>query len=169
MAAAGPEQNRPIMTAAPTLRLARRADAGAMAVMSRDFIETGLAWRYSAERMVQLMADADTLALVACDGQERVQGFAVMQFGDTRAHLVLLCVRPAHRRRGLARRLVEWLLASARVAGIESLHLELRADNKGARAFYTRLGFTAAERMDGYYDGRVAALRMVMPLREHQL
>jgi ribosomal protein S18 acetylase RimI-like enzyme len=157
------------MSAELLLRLARRSDAGAMALMSRDFIETGLAWRYSAERMVRLMTDADTVALVACDAQDRAQGFAVMQFGDTRAHLVLLCVRPAHRRRGLARRLIEWLLASARVAGIESLHLELRADNAGARALYSRLGFTEAERVDGYYDGRIAALRMVLSLREHQL
>jgi ribosomal protein S18 acetylase RimI-like enzyme len=169
MAWARPEQNRPIMPAELTLRLARRADAGAMALMSRDFIETGLAWRYSADRMVRLMADTETVALVACDEQDRVQGFAVMQFGETRAHLVLLCVRPAHRRRGIARRLIEWLLASAQVAGIESLHLELRADNDGARAFYTRLGFTEAERVNGYYDGQIAALRMVLQLREHQL
>lgn len=152
-----------------TLRLARRTDAGEMALMSRDFIEAGLSWRYSADRLARLMADAETVALVACDTLDRVQGFAVMQFGDTRAHLVLLCVRPLHRRRGIARRLIEWLLASAQVAGIESLHLELRADNDGARAFYTRLGFAAAERVNGYYDGQIAALRMVLQLREHQL
>ena len=152
-----------------TLRLARLADAGTMALMSRDFIETGLAWRYSANRMARLMADPDTVALVACDAEDRVQGFAVMQFGEVRAHLVLLCVRPAQRRRGMARGLIEWLLASAQVAGIESLHLELRADNDGARAFYRRLGFSEAERVQGYYDGRLAALRMVLQLREHQL
>jgi ribosomal protein S18 acetylase RimI-like enzyme len=152
-----------------TLRLARRADAAAMAAMSRDFIEAGLAWRYSAERMWRLIADTDTVALVACDAEDRVQGFAVMQFGDTRAHLLLLCVRPAHRRRGTARRLLDWLLASARVAGIESLHLELRADNDGARAFYLRLGFADAGLVQGYYDGRIAAQRMVLVLREHQL
>lgn len=161
-------QNRPIMSADLQIRLARRSDAGAMAAMSRDFIEAGLAWRYSAERMVQLMAGPDTVALVACDAEDRVHGFAVMQFGDTRAHLVLLCVRPAARRHGVGRRLIDWLLASARVAGIESLHLELRADNPGAHAFYTRLGFTESERVPGYYDGRIPAQRMVLVLREHQ-
>ncbi|MEW6704729.1 MAG: GNAT family N-acetyltransferase [Pseudomonadota bacterium] len=148
------------------LRLARTADAGAMAAMSRDFIEAGLGWRYSADRIVRLIGERDTCAIVAADGHGRVQGFAVMQFGDAHAHLVLLCVRPAQRRRRIGQRLVDWLLASARVAGIESVTLELRADNDTARAFYTRLGFAETTLVPGYYDARIPAQRMVLHLRE---
>ena len=72
------------------------------------------------------------------------------------------------RRQGVARRLIEWLLASAQVAGIERLHLELRADNEGARAFYRRLGFVDAGVVAGYYDGRIPAQRMTLLLRELQ-
>ena len=124
-----------------TLRLARRTDAGVIATLSRDFIETGLGWRYSADRIARLVAERDTTSLVACDARGGVQGFAIMHFGEVRAHLVLLCVRPERRRRGIGRRLIEWLLESAQVADIESLHLELRADNEAAKAFYGRLGF----------------------------
>ena len=135
-----------------------------MAEMSRRLIEAGLIWRYTPARIAALIADADTVALVACEGA-RVRGFAVMHFGDANAHLSLLCVNPAHQRRGIACRLIDWLLASARVAGIEAIGLELRADNDAALAFYRRLGFSEIEGVAAYYDDRVAARRMVLRLR----
>jgi len=135
-----------------------------MATMSRALIENGLAWRYTHERMAALIRDPDTVALVACDGT-RIQGFAVMQFGDEHAHLTLLCVQPTQQRRGIGMRLHDWLVASARVAGIASIRLELRADNGAALAFYQRLGFTETQWVPGYYDGQIDARRMSLPLR----
>lgn len=150
---------------AVTLRPARAAEAPVLAAMSRDFIEAGLGWRYSPARLRALMADREAVVLVACDGAGAVHGFAVMQFGDERAHLVLLCVQPGQRRRGIGRRLLEWLLETALVAGIASVHLELRADNDGALAFYRRLGFGQTLLVPGYYEGRIAARRMMRLLR----
>ena len=135
-----------------------------MALMSRDLIETGLAWRYSPQRVAGLIAESETAAVVAWDGTQLL-GFAVMQFGDERAHLSLLCVQAAQQRRGIARRLIEWLLESAYVAGIASIHLELRADNEAARMFYRALGFNETILVPGYYEGRFAARRMVRILR----
>jgi ribosomal protein S18 acetylase RimI-like enzyme len=148
-----------------TLRLARRTDAPAMAAMTRQFIEAGLVARYSAARVARLIDDRDTIALVADDGAA-LQGFAIMSFEDEHTHLMLLCVRPPQRRQGTGRRLVQWLVQSADVAGIASVHLELRADNDGAQAFYRSLGFTEARLVPGYYDGRVDALRMARVLRK---
>ena len=147
-----------------TLRLARIGDAPAMAAMSRDFIEAGLAWRYVPGRIAGLVGDPDSSVLVAA-GDADVRGFAVMQFGDERAHLVLMCVRPAWRRLGIARRMLDWLTESARVAGMASIHLELRADNDAAHAFYRALGFGESAIVPGYYEGRVAARRMLCQLR----
>jgi [ribosomal protein S18]-alanine N-acetyltransferase len=135
-----------------------------MAEMSRELIEAGLEWRYTPTRMAALIGDPETVALIAHDGG-RIQGLAVMKFGDERAHLVLLCVRALQRQRGIGRHLTEWLLASARVAGIESIGLELRADNAAALAFYRRLGFAELALAPGYYDGRIAARRMMLRLR----
>ena len=149
---------------AVTLRPARPEDARAMAAMSRDLIEAGLPWRYSPKRIASLMSDRETVTLAARDAAG-LQGFAIMQFGDERAHLVLLCVRPANQRRGIGRKLVEWLLQTARVAGMASIHLELRADNEAAQGFYQRLGFAPTLVVPGYYEGRIAARRMVLVLR----
>lgn len=134
-----------------------------MAEMSREFIEAGLGWRYTPLRMEALIGDPETVALVACDGP-CIQGFAVMHFGDVHAHLTLLCVRPTLRRRGVGRRLNDWLIESARVAGITSIRLELRADNAAALLFYRRLGFAETQLVPGYYDGQVAARRMTLLL-----
>jgi [ribosomal protein S18]-alanine N-acetyltransferase len=150
---------------AVTLRPARRADAPAMAAMSRQLIEAGLSWRYTPQRIGALMADAETVAIVACDDAGAVQGFAVMQFGDETAHLVLLCVGLAQQRRRIGARLVEWLLASARVAGITRIGVELRADNAGALAFYRRLGFAETRLLPGYYEGSVDARCMALDLQ----
>ena len=134
-----------------------------MAEMSRELIEAGLGWRYTSRRMTALIRDPETVALVACHGS-RIQGFAVMQFGDVHAHLALLCVQPTQQLRGIGRRLNEWLVESARVAGIVSIRLELRADNAAALSFYRRLGFTETQLVPDYYDGHIAARRMTLLL-----
>lgn len=146
------------------LRPARVDEAGAMAEMSRQLIETGLGWRYTPQRMAALIRHADTIALMAHEGNAP-SGLAVMQFGDERAHLVLLCVQPALRRHGIGRSLMHWLLQSARVAGVEAIDLELRADNAAALAFYRRLGFAETTQVPAYYDGKIPAQRMTLALR----
>jgi ribosomal protein S18 acetylase RimI-like enzyme len=147
-----------------TLKLAAPADAAAIAAMSRELIETGLPWTWTPERVARNLAHADTLVLTARDA-ERLAGFAIMQFGEERAHLSLLAVRPDYRRQGVARRLLEWLTASALTAGIASIHLELRETNPGARRFYLNLGFAETVRIPGYYRGRETAVRMLREIR----
>jgi ribosomal protein S18 acetylase RimI-like enzyme len=164
------------MTArAISIRIAEPRDAQAIATMSRDFIESGLGWKYDAARVLRAMRDRETLAVVACEGAKTgpakgaVAGFAIMELGDERAHLVLLAVRPSHRRLGIGQRLLDWLLESARIAGMASIHLELRAGNDAARRFYRAMGFYETVLVPGYYrsgEGRKeGALRMLRVLR----
>jgi len=158
-----------------TVRLAEPRDAQAIAAMSRDFVESGLGWKYDAARVLRAMRDRETLAVVACEGVKAtaakgaLAGFAIMEFGDERAHLVLLAVRPSHRRLGIGQRLLDWMLESARAAGMASIHLELRAGNDAARRFYRAMGFYETVLVPGYYrsgEGRKeGALRMLRVLR----
>lgn len=142
-------------------------------MMSRDFIEAGLGWKYDAPRVLRAIRDRETLAAVACEGPKSsrgaINGFAIMEFGDERAHLVLLAVRPSHRRSGIGQRMLDWLVESARCAGIASIHLELRAGNDAARRFYRAMGFYETVLVPGYYrsgEGRKeGALRMLRVLR----
>jgi len=151
---------------AVTLRPATATDTPRLATLSRDLIETGLRWRYTAPALVRLLRDPEHAGVVARDAGGGLLGFALMQFGDERAHLVLLCVQADGQRRGTGTRLLEWLTESARVAGIASLHLELRADNPGALAFYRAQGYTETAMLPGYYDGCIDARRMRRVLRQ---
>jgi len=147
-----------------TLQLADPGDAAVLAAMSRDLIETGLAWRYRAPSLRQLIAHAETVTLVARHG-EAIAGFGIMKYGDEHAHLMLLAVRPDVRRRGIARRLIEWLVTSAATAGVATIHVELRAGNAGAYSLYRTLDFEETLRVPGYYAGRETAIRMLRLLR----
>ena len=158
-----------------TIRPAEPRDAQAVAMMSRDFVESGLGWKYDAARVLRAIRDRETLAVVACESGKSagargaLTGFAIMELGDERAHLVLLAVRPSHRRLGIGQHLLEWLLESARIAGMASIHLELRAGNDAARRFYRAMGFYETVLVPGYYrsgEGRKeGALRMLRVLR----
>ncbi len=145
------------------IRLARVEDASAIAQMSRDTIETGLGWSWRPQRVTASIRDPQSLCIVA--GMRNILGFCIMQFGEELAHLSLLAVDSHHRRRGLGAKLVNWVLASARVAGIAAIHVEMRANNSAARDFYRALGFELADLVPGYYRGLESAQRMVLRLR----
>jgi ribosomal protein S18 acetylase RimI-like enzyme len=57
-------------------------------------------------------------------------------------------------------RLMQWLTTTAIEAGVFRVNLELRTHNEAARIFYERLGFAQLGVIQGYYQGREAALRM---------
>ena len=147
------------------VEFARPGDAHALALMARDLIETDLGWTYRGERIGSFIADAESVALVARENDGAIGGFAIMKFGDERAHLVLLAVLPKYRRRGIAWRLLTWLVDSARTAGVISLHVELRAGNRPAHRLYRTLDFVETFHIPRYYQGRETAVRMIRMLR----
>ena len=147
-----------------TLQLASRRDSLRLASMSRDLIEAGLGWNYQPQRIRRLIEDAEMATLVARSG-ETIAGFGMMKFGDERSHLVLLAVCPAFQRHGIGTRITQWLTWSAGVAGMASIHVELRALNNAAYEFYRHIGFSETLRLPGYYSGRETAIRMIRMLR----
>ena len=131
----------------------------------RDLIETGLGWSWTPERVSRAIQDRNTLTVIACE-RDRVVAFAIMFFGDEHAHLSLLAVQPSHQRQGLGRQMMAWMMDAISVAGVATVHLELRTSNYTARRFYRALGFTETAYSPGYYRGREMALRMVKALRD---
>jgi len=141
------------------LGLARANDAREIAEMSRDLIEQGLTWSWTPARVQHFISGAESSVIVA-RRERRIAAFAIMHFGDEVAHLNLLAVAPEHRRQGLGRQLMDWLTATAIEAGVFRINLELRTNNEQARAFYENLGFDQLGVVQGYYQGREAAVRM---------
>lgn len=75
-------------------------------------------------------------------------------------HIVSICVDPEHRRRGLARRLME--LAEDRLVsmGAAVFRLEVRASNAPAIRLYASLGYRPLLFLPRYYPGGEPALLM---------
>ena len=85
----------------PLIRLATAADAPAIADMSRQYIESGLGWSWTPARIAAAITDRETnVALI--DQPDGVLAFGIMHYAERSAHLALLAVDPAQRRRGIA-------------------------------------------------------------------
>ncbi|MBI1965631.1 MAG: GNAT family N-acetyltransferase [Betaproteobacteria bacterium] len=150
---------------APLYRLACPADAYEIAVMSRYLIEVGLrGWSWPPERVVKAIRARDTNVLAA-EVKGHLIGFAIMDFGDTAAHLSLFAVKPSHQRCGIGRRMMGWLEEAALTAGITTINLELRSNNFSARAFYRLLGYKETSYIPGYYRGVETAVKMSRDIR----
>ncbi len=80
------------------------------------------------------------LSVVAEVGGELV-GLAQLGRRGGRGWVVGVGVRPEHRRQGMARAMVETLIANARAAGMERLQLEVLQQNEAALALYQDLGW----------------------------
>jgi ribosomal-protein-alanine N-acetyltransferase len=146
------------------LEPARLGDAAQLAAMSETHVETGLKPAWGAARIRWHVRDAESVVLTA-RLTAVLAGFAIMRYGEDAAHLNLLAVDPAHRRRGVARALVQWLEQTALTAGTFIIGLELRAGNEAARALYRALGYRELGQIPGYYQGVESAIRMVRDVR----
>ena len=146
------------------LEPARAADAARLAAMSHALIESGLRPAWGRERISWYVRHCESVVLTARNDRT-IAGFAIMRYGDEAAHLNLLAVDPAYRRRGIGRRLVTWLEETALTAGTFIIGLELRAQNREAQDFYRALGYREVGRVPGYYQGVEAAIRMERDVR----
>ncbi len=98
-----------------------------------------------------------------------VGGYGIMSVGAGEAHILNICIRDEYRNRGLARRILTWLLERAGSAGMYEAYLEVRPSNTVAARLYHSLGFEQVGVRRGYYQapgGREDAAvlrRMLVP------
>lgn len=84
-------------------------------------------------------------------GGQRVAAYMGFWKAVDEAHITNLAVRPDHRRKGLARRLVSHLLDEAKRLGCLRATLEVRPSNEAAVKLYTSLGFEPVAFRPRYY------------------
>lgn len=85
-------------------------------------------------------------------------GYAAVRRLDDELEVLSIAVRRDRRRQGVGRALLERALAAE--PGVTRVHLEVREDDPGARAFYARLGFEPVGRRARFYGDGCAALLM---------
>jgi ribosomal-protein-alanine N-acetyltransferase len=140
-------------------RLARFSEAKSIAAMSRDFIENGLGWSWTAERILAGIRSKDTNVVVAVM-DDVLLGFGIMEYRREEACLNLLATMPQYRRQGLGKQLVRWLEKSAITAGITVAYLQCRAGCMDVQKFYEKLGYKKLKTLPGYYRGVESAVLM---------
>ena len=96
-----------------------------------------------------------TYRLVTPEGEDAgpndpVAGFSFSRRVIDEEELLLIAVSPDHRRKGLARILIERLIESARENGILRVFLEMRMNNE-AETLYRACGFEPIGRRPDYY------------------
>ncbi|MFK7892931.1 MAG: GNAT family N-acetyltransferase [Granulosicoccus sp.] len=147
------------MSTLVTVSKTRLADANAISLLSRTQIEHGLPPRWSAKNVARVLRQSETNAYsLFCN--EQLSGFTIASFGDQRMHLMLHAIAPTMLRRGLGRKLLQWQIDAALVAGITEATLEVRADNVDAQSFYQKLDFQPHKVIPRYYSNREDAVRM---------
>lgn len=140
------------MIADVAVRLATVADAVDIAHMSRDYIEQGLPWRWTVERVTRTIRDPNTNVVVV-GTQGAVTAFGIMFYAEEDAHLLLLAVRGARRRSGIGSAVLLWLETAARAAGARRIRVEARKDNAAARSFYNEQGYHERVIKTAMYSG----------------
>jgi ribosomal-protein-alanine N-acetyltransferase len=146
------------------IRLATVADARSIARMSRDQIEHGLPWRWTTERVTRAIKDPNTNVVVVGE-QDAIAAFGIMFYADDDAHLLLLAVRNAVQRRGIASAILLWLESAARSAGARRIRVESRKENDAARSFYSEHGYHERVIKTAMYSGAVDGIQLEKWLR----
>lgn len=108
-----------------------------------------------------LLLPSTCYTLMDADGQVpgdgiNTAGFTLSRHFLDEEELLLIAVSPDARRRGVGRKLLDALIASARGRGISRIFLEMREGNP-AESLYRAVGFEPVGRRPGYYriaDGR---------------
>ena len=101
-----------------------------------------------------LLAGYQNIVLVRGDV---VAGYGVLSVAAGEAHILNVCVDPAHRARGYGEGLLDEMLFRARAASVRQVFLEVRPSNKPALALYRKKGFHKVAERPAYYqahDGR---------------
>ena len=83
---------------------------------------------------------------------------------DHTGHVTTVGVAPEHRRRRIARRLMEKAEDGFRRRDVRIVRLEVRSINTGAQQLYANLGYTVTQRLPRYYSNGGDGLLMIKPL-----
>lgn len=101
---------------------------------------------------------------------EEIIGYAGLWIFETVGHIVNMAVLEEHRRKGIARRLLEHTIAYGEELGVERFTLEVRMSNKPALELYRSYGFVDVGIRPRYYqDNREDAVIMWTPGKDGEI
>jgi ribosomal-protein-alanine N-acetyltransferase len=121
-------------------------------------------------------AHTDVLSWRGHGSGKPMDGFVLVRAVAGEGEILTLCVRPACRRRGLGRKLLNASLAHMLVRGAGEVFLEVAEDNLAAIGLYRAAGFEKTGRRSAYYAGEgppkdalVMRLANIVLINDHKI
>ena len=142
------------------ITLAVGSDLAQIVTLEEEFTEA----RWSARTWAEELVADRALTLVNKDRWGRLLGVATFHWLEDVADLNRVVVHPAHRREGIARRLIAAGMEWAEQVGARRVLLEVEERNSPAIRLYEDLGFMVLARRRNYYGSGLDALVMELPL-----
>jgi ribosomal-protein-alanine N-acetyltransferase len=120
---------------------------------------------YPLHTLEYLLTEANTLSYRAVTPSGELVGFVFITLADDGAgHITTIGTAPEHRRRGIARQLMERAEEALRNRKIATIFLEVRMSNTNAQNLYRELGFSIVQRLPKYYNNGEDGYLMVKSL-----
>jgi len=101
--------------------------------------------------LVAVEVDASVAAADTPSGEPRILGYVVALLLFDEAEIANLAVAPSARRRGIGCLLLDRMSGDLAGDGVQSLYLDVRESNAGARALYASRSFEEVGRRRRYY------------------
>ncbi len=122
-----------------------------------DIVQPQDAWTY--QTLAELLEQESINMLVVYDQQHekkacnnKVVGYCLYQVVFEQAEILRIGTHPDYQRQGIASQLFTVLNKQLQACKVDTLLLEVRADNEPAIALYEQQGFTVIHRRSGYYQ-----------------
>ena len=107
------------------------------------------------KKMESILND-QSVRVYVCENQGKRTGMMVLNFSDSAAEIIGIAVSEKLRRRGIGRRLIQYVMESE---SLERMHAQTDDDSVG---FYRKCGFTEERIEVDYPDGSVVRYNCVL-------
>jgi [ribosomal protein S18]-alanine N-acetyltransferase len=122
---------------------------------------------YSRDTFEYLLTASESVAYRAVTQGGMMVGFIVgLVEPDHTGHVTTIGVSTEHRRRGIARSLMQKVEDGFRRRNVRMVRLEVRSVNTGAQELYRNLGYIVTQRLPRYYSNGGDGLLMVKSLND---
>jgi [ribosomal protein S18]-alanine N-acetyltransferase len=143
----------------PRIRYTRPEDLGNLHEIDRICFPEHIS--FSRTELLFYLNHPKSIARVA-EGLGRILGFVLAKVErGKQAHVITLDVIPEARQQNIGTMLMNEIHRELKKIGIQTIILEVGADNIPAQRLYEGLRYRYLDRLPGYYRGREDAYRMV--------
>ena len=109
---------------------------------------------FTRQQIAYLLTDCNAIALAATTNDE-IAGFVIAHIDMGRnnmiGHILTIDVTPRHRRKGIAKKLLNQTETLLKESGATEIRLEVREDNTPAINLYQKRGYKKVGKLEKYY------------------